>query len=61
MSQPDIQPDASRVIARLSARIGELESENAQLHDVVGQLLEQRNDTARAAEKAQADAAGETP
>ncbi len=53
---PDIRPDPARVIARLSARIAALESENAQLDDVVRQMLEQRNDVARAAEKAQADA-----
>lgn len=43
----EMQPDAARVIARLSGRIGDLESENAQLHDVVRQLLEQRNTAAR--------------
>lgn len=47
---PDIQPDPGRVIGRLSTRIAELESENAQLHDVIGQLLERQNQATRAAE-----------
>lgn len=59
MTQPnghlDLKPDPARVIARLSGRIAELESENAQLHDVVGQLLEERNTAAREADKAQAE------
>lgn len=50
--QLDIRPDPARVISRLSARIAALESENAQLDDVVRQLLEQRNTDTRVAEQA---------
>lgn len=49
-----VSPDPARVIGRLSGRIAELESENAQLQDVIRQLLEQRNTDARAVDAAKA-------
>ena len=41
-SPPDINPDAQRVIRRLSAQLGQALAENAMLEDVVQQLQAER-------------------
>lgn len=56
-SEPGIPYDAERVIRDLAQRLALTIEENAKLNSVITQLLEERNTSARAADKDAAEAA----